>query len=156
MQIILLAFLNDIPIITLAFDRVKRTDRPADLRPRERFALGTLFGLVGVANSLLMYFLMTAVFHAPLAVVQTVFFLKLTVSGHMLIYVAHTRDYWWKFLPASSVMIATTVTQLCATVLVLFGICVEPISIGLVALVWVWAFAWMQVAEFMKHVHAKS
>lgn len=155
-QIILLAFLNDIPIITLAFDRVKRTDRPADLRPRERFLLGTLYGLVGVANSLLLYFLMAQVFHMPLAVIQTTFFLKLTVSGHMLIYVAHTKDRWWRFLPAPSVIIATTLTQLCATALALFGLFITPIPLGLVVFVWVWAFFWMQVSEAMKSVHAKA
>ena len=154
-QIILLAFLNDIPIITLAFDRVKRSDRPADLRPRERFILGTLYGMVGVANSLILYFFMANVLHAPLAVIQTMFFLKLTVSGHLLIYVAHTQERWWRFLPARSIIIATTITQLCATALVLLGIFVAPISLGLVGFVWLWAFGWMQVSELMKMFNAK-
>ena len=154
-QIILLAFLNDIPIITLAFDRVKRTDRPADLKPRERFTLGTLFGLVGVANSVLLYFFMADVFHVPLAIIQTAFFLKLTVSGHMLIYVAHTKERWWRFLPARSVIAATTLTQVCATALALFGIFVAPISLGLVVFVWLWAFFWMQVSEGMKIIESR-
>lgn len=154
-QIILLAFLNDIPIITLAFDRVKRSDRPADLKPKERFSLGTLYGLVGVANSVLLYFFMADVLHAPLAVIQTAFFLKLTVSGHMLIYVAHTKERWWRFLPARSVIAATTVTQVCATALAVFGVFIAPISLGLVVLVWLWAFGWMQVSEGMKLFNAK-
>lgn len=149
-QIILLAFLNDIPIITLAFDRVKRADRPADLAPRERFTLGTLFGLVGVANSLLMYFLLADVFHLPLALIQTAFFLKLTVGGHMLVYVAHTKERWWKFLPAKSVIWATGLTQAMATVLAVFGIFIAPIPLALAAFIWLWAFFWMQVSEGMK------
>lgn len=68
----------------------------------------------------------------------------------MLIYVAHTRERWWKFLPATSVMVATTATQILATAIALFGIFIEPISFGLVVFVWVWAFGWMQVAEIMK------
>src|SRR6185437_3057378 len=149
-QIILLAFLNDIPIITLAFDRVKRADRPANLAPHERFTLGTFFGLVGVANSLCLYFFLADVLHFPLSLIQTAFFLKLTVSGHMLIYVAHTKERWWKYLPARSVIAATTLTQLCATALALLGIFVVPISLGLVAFVWLWAFFWMQVGEAIK------
>ncbi len=152
-EIILLAFLNDIPIITLAFDRVKRADRPADLAPRERFALGTAFGLVGVANSLFLYFLLADVVHLPLPLVQTAFFLKLTVSGHMLIYVAHTKEHWWRYLPAWSVVLATTLTQIIATALAVGGILVAPIPLTLALFVWVWAFFWMQVSEAMKMVY---
>lgn len=152
-EIILLAFLNDIPIITLAFDRVKRADRPAAINPKERFTLGTLFGLVGVVNSLCMYFLLATVVHLPLELIQTAFFLKLTVSGHMLIYIAHTREKWWRFLPAKSVIIATTLTQIIATALALSGILVAAIPLPLVVFVWVWAFFWMQVSEWMKHIH---
>ncbi|MFZ1075670.1 MAG: HAD-IC family P-type ATPase [Minisyncoccia bacterium] len=154
-QIILLAFLNDIPIITLAFDRVKRADRPADLAPRERFTLGTLFGLVGVANSLLMYFLLAEVFHLPLAIIQTAFFLKLTVSGHMLVYVAHTKERWWKFLPAKSIIWATSLTQILATAFAVFGLFVTAIPLSLAAFIWLWAFFWMQVGEGMKIIESK-
>ena len=154
-QIILLAFLNDIPIITLAFDRVKRADRPADLAPRERFTLGTLFGLVGVANSLIMYFLLAGVFHLPLAIIQTAFFLKLTVSGHMLVYVAHTKERWWKFLPAKSIIWATSITQAAATALAVFGIFVSAIPLSLAAFVWIWAFFWMQMSEGMKDIESR-
>ena len=153
-QIILLAFLNDIPIITLAFDRVKRADRPADLEPKERFTLGTLFGLVGVANSLLMYFFLADFVHLPLVFVQTAFFLKLTVGGHMLVYVAHTKERWWKFLPAKSVIIATALTQVAATMLAVLGIFIAAIPLWLAVFVWVWAFFWMQVSEGMKVVQS--
>jgi H+-transporting ATPase len=154
-ELILLAFLNDIPIITLAFDRVKRADRPADLRPRERFIFGTLYGTVGVFESIILYFLLVSVAHAPLLVVQTAFFLKLTVSGHMLIYVAHTEERWWRFLPAPSVITATTLTQLFATLCALAGILVTPISPVLIVFVWLWSLVWMQVSELAKTLGTK-
>lgn len=150
-QIILLAFLNDIPIITLAFDRVKRTDRPANIVPSERFAHGTLYGLVGVAESLALYFFLANIVHLPMALIQTAFFLKLTVSGHMLIYIAHTKERWWRFLPAKSIILATSATQALATLLAVVGIFVPAIPWQLAVLVWVWAFLWMQVAEGAKY-----
>jgi H+-transporting ATPase len=149
-QLILLAFLNDIPIITLAFDRVKRRERPAELNPRARFASGTSFGLVGVANSMLFYLLLAFVLHAPLEMLQTAFFLKLTVSGHMLIYVAHTKERWWRFLPSPSIIAATSATQALATMLALSGIFVSAIPWQLVVFVWIWAAFWMQVSELIK------
>ncbi len=149
-QIILLAFLNDIPIITLAFDRVQRTDRPASIAPSERFTHGTLYGLVGVCESLALYFFLADVVHLPLLLIQTAFFLKLTVSGHMLIYVAHTKERWWRFLPAKSIILATSATQAFATLLAVAGIFVPAIPWQLALLVWCWTFSWMQVTELAK------
>lgn len=153
LQIILIALLNDIPIISLAFDRVHRTIHPAKIDVKKRFFLSSLFGLVGVANSVLLFFLVRNVWHLDWSTIQTMYFLKLTVSGHMLIYVAHTKERWWKFLPSSQVIWATTVTQLIATGLALTGFLMSGrLTIWQVLFVWVWALFWMQVGEGMKIV----
>jgi H+-transporting ATPase len=149
-QLIVLAFLNDLPIVSLAFDRVKASSAPAHTNAKERFIVSGIFGLVGIANSLILFFIMMYALHLPWPQIETMFFLKLTVSGHLLVYVAHTKERWWKFLPARQVIWATLGTQLLATVFALAGIFVAPISIGLVALVWVWSFFWMQVGEVGK------
>lgn len=154
-QIIVLAFLNDIPIISLAFDRVKTSTRPSHVDAKKRFGLSTLFGISGTVNSLVLLFIMLYVLHLPWIIIQTVFFLKLTVSGHMLVYVAHTEERWWKFLPSKAVIFATIGTQIIATVFALAGILTAPIAWPLVVLIWVWAFAWMQVSEGMKILHQK-
>ena len=104
----------------------------------------------GVANSLILLYIMILL-HLPWSVIQTVFFLKLTVSGHMLVYVAHTKEKWFKYLPSKQVIIATIATQLIATFLAFAGIFTAPISLSLIALVWIWSFGWMQVSELMKH-----
>lgn len=154
-QLIVLALLNDLPIVSLAFDRVKTLAQPAHINAKERFALSILFGLVGVANSLILLFVMVDVLHLPWEQIQTVFFLKLTVSGHMLIYIAHTKERWYKFLPSVQVIAATTVTQIIATLFALFGIFTTPVSFTLVALVWIWSFFWMQVGELMKSLQQR-
>lgn len=151
LQIILIALLNDIPIISLAFDKVKITNRPAKIDAKKRFTLSTLFGVVGVANSMLLFFLMRSIWHLDWSVVQTMFFLKLTVSGHMLIYVAHTKERWWKFLPSKQVIWSTTITQLIATILAFTGFLMSGrLTLWEIAFVWVWAFLWMQISEAMK------
>ncbi|MDD5318705.1 MAG: plasma-membrane proton-efflux P-type ATPase [Candidatus Pacebacteria bacterium] len=150
-QLIVLAFLNDVPIVSLAFDRVKATEKPAHVDVRKRFTLSTLFGLTGVANSLILLYVMVAWLHLPWSIIQTMFFLKLTVSGHMLVYVAHTKETWFKYLPSRQVIIATIATQLIATALAFVGFLTTPISLSLIILVWVWSFFWMQISEIMKH-----
>ena len=150
LQLILLALLNDLPIISLAFHRVEIANRPAKINARERFRLSSLFGFTGVANSLCMFFLLMYL-HVPWTMIQTIFFLKLTVSGHMLIYVAHTKERWWKFLPSKQVIWATALTQLAATFLAVTGIFMGgAISWQWALFVWVWALVWMQVSELMK------
>ncbi|MDE2037818.1 MAG: plasma-membrane proton-efflux P-type ATPase [Patescibacteria group bacterium] len=149
-QIILIALLNDIPIISLAFDRVAVSKAPSAVDAKRRFALSTVFGLTGIANSMILLWVAIAVFHEPWAVIQTLFFLKLTVSGHMLVYVAHTERPWVRFLPSKQVIIATILTQLVATAMSFYGFFTAPISWRLIFFVWIWSFFWMQIAELSK------
>ena len=154
-QLILLAFLNDLPIISLAFNRVATVSRPAEIKVKERFVLSSLFGLTGVINSLLMFYLALNIFHLSLPVIETLFFLKLTIGGHMLIYVAHTKERWDKFLPSKAVIIATSVTQILATAIALSGWFMPKAPIIWVVLVWIWAFFWMQISELVKYLQKR-
>jgi H+-transporting ATPase len=156
LQLILLALLNDLPIISLATDKVKIANRPSKIDVKRRFILSSSFGLVGVMNSLLLFFIARWM-GLPWAAIQTIFFLKLTIGGHMLIYVAHTEERWWKFLPSKPVIIATTLTQALATVLALTGLFMGgPISGPWAIAVWLWAFFWMQISELVKLFLGKS
>lgn len=151
LQIIIIALLNDIPIISLAFDKVKLLHRPAKIQVKERFALSSLFGIVGVINSLLLFLIMKNVLNLDWGIIQTIYFLKLTVSGHMLIYVAHTKLRWWKFFPSKEVIWATTLTQLIATLFALTGFLMPgKLTFGQIIFVWLWAFFWMQISELAK------
>ncbi len=155
-QLIILALLNDIPIISLAFDRVKITNKPSRIQVLRRFIISSSYGLIGVANSVAFFLLAVYVFHISTPIVMTLFFLKLTIGGHMLIYVAHTEEKWWRFLPSKQVIFATTVTQAIATILALMGIFMEKAPWQLVFFVWVWAFFWMQVSELFKLIFTKD
>lgn len=155
-QLILLALLNDIPIISLAFDRVKISTKPSEINVKERFATSLLFGFTGICNSIILFFIMSEILHLPIGEIQTIFFLKLTVSGHALVYVAHTKEKWFKFLPSKEVIIATIATQIVATILSVTGFLMPTkISIGTAVLVWIWAFLWMQISDLMKVVQNK-
>jgi len=149
-QIILIALLNDVPIISLAYDRVVVSKMASKVDPKKRFTLSLLFGCVGILNSMILLFIAVAIVHAPWAMVQTLFFLKLTISGHMLIYIAHTEKPWYTFLPSKQVIWATTLTQLLASLIAYFGIFTAPIPITYILFVWLWSFLWMQVGELPK------
>lgn len=157
LQIILIALLNDLPIISLAYDRVKSTAKPERLNLKKQLTSSTLFGFVGILNSLLILVVCTQILHLSWETIQTIYFLKLTVSGHMLIFVVHTKEKWFKFLPSKEVMFSTFVTQIIATLLAFSGFLMPArLSIGLIVFIWIWSFFWMQVSELMKYVKAKQ
>ena len=156
LQIIVIALLNDIPIISLASDRVNIANRPAKINAKSRFTLSSLYGFVGIVESLVLFFIIRNILHLDWGIIQTMYFLKLTVSGHMLIYVAHTKQRWWKFLPGKGVIWATSLTQLVSTLLALTGFLMPSnIPIIFVILVWIWSFGWMQIAEIVKVLHQR-
>ncbi|HUX35962.1 MAG TPA: plasma-membrane proton-efflux P-type ATPase [Candidatus Paceibacterota bacterium] len=156
LQLILLALLNDLPIISLATDKVKVANRPSKVNVRERLAVSSKFGMVGITNSLLLFFIARWL-GVPWAMIQTIFFLKLTIAGHMLIYVAHTGERWWNFLPSKEVILATSLTQITATILAVTGFFMGgAISWKWALAVWIWAFFWMQITELVKPAPKKA
>jgi H+-transporting ATPase len=149
-QIILLALLNDLPIITLAYDRVSAGAKPSVIHVKERFILASLYGIVGIAESLVLFWLVKDVLQLPVPEIQTMFFLNFAVFADLLIYVVHTKKHWWKWLPAKPVIYATLSAIAVATILALSGLLFQRISGLDVLLVWGWAIVWMQIAALVK------
>ena len=154
-QIILLAVLNDLPIVSLAFDHVHTARIPASIDVRRRFILGTTYGLAGIMNSMFMLWIALSVFHLPWGQIQTLFFLKLVVSGNLLIYIAHTEERWFRYFPSWQVIASISTTQFLATAWALSGLFTTAIPIWVVAFIWIWSFFWMQITEVGKILVAR-
>jgi len=149
-QILILALLNDLPIISLAYNRVKISKLPSKINLKKRFNLSFIYGMIGVINSLLFFYLLNNIFHFDIEVLRSAFFLKLAISGHLLIYVVHTKERWYKFLPSKEVILATVGTQLIAIFLVTNGMLMSKVSGFWIIFVCIWAFVWMQICEIVK------
>ncbi len=155
LQLIIIAFLNDLPIISLAFNHVKYVTKPEKMNTKERFGRGLLFGIAGICNSLILFFFLW-INHYPLSIIQTAFFLKLIISGDMLVYVAHTTERWWRFLPSKQVIIATLSASAVASIMAYFGLLMNRISLTMILAVWGWCFLWMQITESTKLIKLRS
>jgi len=149
-QLLLLAALNSIPIVSMAFDRVKISPRPERINFRKCFLVSSIFGLMGMVNSLVLFFIAQKWGHLGWPAIQTVFFLNLVVSGYMMIYVVHTEKNWFAFLPGKEVVAATFAAGFLATFFAVRGIFINPISWKLAAMIWAWSFLWMQAADVSK------
>jgi len=149
-QLILLAIFNDIPIISLAFNRVKVAPKPVKIEVKKRFILSLTYGFIGVINSLLFLLILNNFWHYGWDIIATAFFLKLTISGHLLVLVAHTEESWYKFLPSKQVLWAVGLTQLLASLLAALGIFMNKIPLWLIGIIWLWAIIWMQISDRLK------
>ncbi len=152
-QLILIVILNDVPIISLAFNRVRAAHNPAKINIKQRFILSSIYGSIEVVNSILLFLIMTKWLHLDWDSIKTIFFLSLTISGYALIYVVHTEDWWFKFLPSRPVILATGLTLLVATALALTGVFMYRIPFHWAIAVWLWALFWMQMIELAKHLY---
>ncbi len=149
-QIVLLAMLNDAAILTIAYDRVLPSPRPERWDLREVLSIATVLGVVGVLES----FSLVGIAIGPLGVshaeAQTLMYLKLSVAGHLTLFVARTRGRMWSHRPAWVLLIAVVGTQVLATLIAASGLLMEPLRWSLIGLAWGYAILWILLLDQVK------
>jgi len=159
-MIILLALLNDIPIMTIAYDNTKVEDKPVRWDMKLIFVLSSWLGIAGVLSSFTIFYIVmiylkthpeTALYlpEVPawidmkdeasfLGFVQTLFFVKMIIAGHYTIFNTRIADWFFKKpYPSLPLFLASFVTALIGTAIGLY-------SFGLMTQInWQWAlFLW--------------
>ena len=112
-MIVVLALLDDIPIMTIAYDNVAPAPRPQRWDMHSVLVFSCLMGLLSFAESLglLLIGLEWLSNSALMAIVpldrdslQTMMFLQLAVGGHLLLFVVRTRhSVFWPPYPSAAV-----------------------------------------------------
>jgi len=150
-MVVLLAILNDIPILTISYDNVLEQDRPTKWDVRSILVLATVLGLTGVVSSFILLFIADKVLKLSMAMIQTLVFLKLVVAGHSTLFVARTRGHLWgKPYPSRLLFAAVIGTDLAATLIAAHGFIIAPIGWVLTGFVWAYSLAWMLVNDTVK------
>jgi H+-transporting ATPase len=139
MMIVLLALFNDAPIMTIAYDNVRYSNKPEKWNMPAVLGISTAIGLVGVFFSFGIFYIALRFLHLPPAMMQSFIFLKLAVAGHLTIFVTRTRGHFWSIKPSAALFWSTVITKLLATLLVVYGWFVTPIGWKLALFVWVYA-----------------
>ena len=137
-MIILLALLNDIPIMTIAYDNTKVESKPVRWDMKVVFVLSSWLGIAGVMSSFLIFYITmvylkshpdTAMYlpEVPswvnmkddasfLGFVQTLFFVKLIIAGHYTIFNTRIADWFFKKpYPSWPLFLASFITALIGT-----------------------------------------
>jgi H+-transporting ATPase len=149
-MIVLLALLNDAAILTIAFDRVRASPLPERWNMREVLTVATVLGLVGVVESFTLLLIGQHVFGLDHDTLRTLMYLKLSVAGHLTIFVARTRGPLWSVRPATILIVAVIGTQLLATAIAVGGLLMTPLPWPYALLVWAWSGAWLLLLDAAK------
>jgi len=151
-MIVILAMLNDIPIMMIAYDNTKIYPNPVSWNMRRVLSLATILGIAGVFASFGMFWIGKEIFHLDLQMIQTLIFLKLAVAGHMTIYLSRTGEepFWHKPYPAPALILTCEITQVVATLFAVYGIFMKPIGWGLALFVWGYALVFFVINDFIK------
>ncbi len=150
-MIILLALLNDLPIMTIAYDNTWLDPKPVRWEMRRVLTVATVLGLIGVVETFGMLLIAELVLKLDVPQVQSLIYLKLAVAGHLTLFVARTkRPFLSKPYPAPILLIAIVCTQTVAALIVGLGLLVTRIPWIYVGMVWGYCLVWIFIEDWAK------
>ncbi len=149
-MIVMLALLNDGAILSIAYDNVIYRNKPEAWDMRTVLGISTVLGVVGVISAFGLFYLGERVFHLDRAHIQTLMYLKLSVAGHLTIFLTRTRGPFWSIRPARILLVAVLGTQTVATLIAVYGLFMTPLGWGWALFVWGYALAWFLVNDRVK------
>ena len=161
-MIILLALLDDVPIMTIAYDRTPLPSRPVRWRMRRLLLESGFMGLLSIVQTfglliIGMEWVSNAQWQAWITLtqehLQTIIFLQLVAGGHLLLLVVRSRGaFYSRPWPARPLLFAVLGTQLVAVLMCGFGWVVTAIPWTVIALVWVYMIIWMLALDLAKRL----
>ena len=150
-MIVMIALLNDGAILSIAYDNVHYRDKPEAWNMRLVLSISTVLGSDRRCGSIRpRSYLAERVFHMDRLTVQTLMYLKLSVAGHLTIFLTRTRGPFWSIRPAKTLLIAVLVTQAVATLIAVYGLFMAPLGWKLAGFVGAYALVWALINDRIK------
>jgi len=150
-MLIALALLDDVPIMTIAFDNARVPPQPVKWELDRVLALSSVLGLLAVIQSFGLLYLGDTVRHLDHSHLQTTMFLQLVAGGHLMLFVTRTRGVFWKPpYPSPKLFFAIVATQIAAVLMCSQGWLVPSLPWGIIGFIWAYNLAWMVVQDIVK------
>jgi H+-transporting ATPase len=149
-MIVMIAVLNDGAILSIAYDNVLYKDQPEAWNMRLVLGISTVLGVIGVAAAFGLFFFGDRFLHLSHPQLQTLMYLKLSVAGHLTIFLTRTRGPFWSIRPARILWIAVLGTQTIATLIAVYGLFMTPLGWKLAGLVWAYALVCFLITDRVK------
>ncbi len=159
-MIVFQALLDDIPIMTIAYDNVKVQNKPVRWNMHRMILFSSVMGVMALVQSFGIVALGQYWMHHPdwmavlpmdTAHIQTMLFLQLTAGGHLLFFVSRVQGSLFKPpYPSAPVLWAIMGTQVVAILMCLFGLLMPALPGKLILLVYVYCIAWTLIMDWVK------
>ena len=159
-MIVVLALLDDIPIMTIAYDNVSTDTHPVRWDMHGILVFSGLMGLMATAQSFGIVLLGMEWMHDPVLMawmplrqqhLQTMLFLQLAAGGHMLLFVVRARRLAiLPPLPSAPLFFAIVATQIVAVLMCAYGVLVPAVPWTLIGVVWAYVIAWTILTDIVK------
>ena len=164
-MIVVLALLDDIPIMTIAYDNVKVSSQPVRWNMHRIISFSSVMGIIALAQSFGMVLLCKYWMNNPelmsslpmtLDHLQTMVFLQLAAGGQLLIFIVRNRGtIFARPYPHPKLLLAILATQIIAILLCVFGIFVPALPLEMIGVVWIYVLIWLVIASLAKMAYYK-
>lgn len=156
-MIVLLAILNDFPIMMIAYDNVPVAKYPVRWNMYRVLTISSALGITGVISTFILFYIARSYLYLSLPEIQTFIFLKLLVAGHLTIYITrNTGTIWERPWPNWVLFCMIESTQILGTLAAVYGWFVTPIGWKYAFLIWAYALIWMLIGSAIKLILYKT
>ncbi|WP_170153321.1 plasma-membrane proton-efflux P-type ATPase [Roseiarcus fermentans] len=165
-MIVALALLDDIPIMTIAYDNVRTAEAPVRWNMHRILVFSGVMGLMATAQSFGLVLLglewmndqaLTAWRPIDPSHLQTMLFLQLAAGGHMLLFVVRARGSMfappW---PSAPLFLAIVATQVVAVLMCAYGVLVPALPWALIGVAWAYVIGWTIVTDVVKLIFNRT
>lgn len=164
-MIVVLALLDDIPIMTIAYDNVKIQPKPVVWNMHHVIFYSSIMGVMALAQSFGLVLIckdwmhnphLMSIMHMDYPHLQTMLFLQLAAGGHLLLFVVRTNGTLFKPpYPSLPLFSAIVGTQIVAVLICAFGVFMPALPWLMIGLVWAYVLVWMVVIDIVKQIYFK-
>ena len=95
LMLVLIALLDDIPVMTIAYDRTEQVNNPQRWDMFQVIGMSTFLGVLGVISSFILFYIGIDVLKLNGDVLQSLIFLKLVVAGHLTMFVTRNSGHFF-------------------------------------------------------------
>jgi H+-transporting ATPase len=162
-MIVVLALLDDIPIMTIAYDNVRPSPKPERWDMHQVLIFSGVMGLLSFAQSLGLLLVglhwikdatLTALIPLDANSLKTMMFLQLAVGGHLLLFVVRSRhSVFVPPYPSAPLFLAIVATQIAAILICGYGFLMPKLDWSAIAAVWAWCLGWMVLIDIVKLIY---
>ncbi|WP_321422984.1 plasma-membrane proton-efflux P-type ATPase [uncultured Methanobacterium sp.] len=149
-MLVIIALLDDIPIMTIAYDHTEKVQRPQKWNMKVNLGMSTYLGIIGVFSSFILLYILMEWFHLSPGMIQSLIFLKLVVAGHLTMFATRVKGPFWSLRPKGIFFWSIILTDIAATLFVVSGWIMPAVSWELVGFVWLYALVAFVAEDILK------